>query len=228
MRQHRFIIDTKLTLGSVVITDKELVSQWRSVLRLSPGDPLILGDGKSQEAKAVLDGYGKDGATVTISRVCDAQLSDKPEVTLYCAILKKENFELVCQKATEIGIRKIVPVITARTVKLGLNFDRLEKIVKEAAEQSGQIVVPDIGEMMEFGETLSIRADRKIIFDKSGDKFITDRSNKSLVILVGPEGGFEEKEIELAKEAGWEVKSLGNSTLRGETAAIIASYVATT
>lgn len=226
MRRHRFIVDMKLESGSVVITDPELVSQWRSVLRLVPGDPLILVDGRGSEAEGVLDSYGKDSAVVTVMNITQVAASDRSEVTLCCAVLKKENFELVCQKATEIGVTKIIPVVTARTVKLGLNFDRLEKIVKEAAEQSGQVVVPELGEITDFEDILAIEARRKIIFDKSGEKFVPDDKAETQAILIGPEGGFEEREIELAQEAGWEVRSLGASTLRGETAAIIASYVA--
>src|SRR3989344_2070787 len=76
------------------------------------------------------------------------------KVMLYCAILKRENFELVVQKATEIGVAEIVPVITRRTVKLALKQERLEKIIKEAAEQSGRGVVPTLSKPMEFQEAL--------------------------------------------------------------------------
>lgn len=226
MRQHRFIVDSNLTPGSLVISDQDLVAQWRTVLRLVAGDHLILTDGRGLEAEAVIDSYNKDSAVVTIGHVTDDFQSDRPHLTLCCAVLKKENFELVCQKATEIGVGTIIPVVTTRTVKLGLNFDRLVKIVKEAVEQSGQAIVPEIKEISEFEDIINIEVGRKIIFDKSGKRFEKGKNNPRTAILIGPEGGFDEKEIKMAEDNGWEVVSLGSSTLRAETAAIIASYLA--
>src|SRR6185503_3112201 len=103
----------------------------------------------------------------------------KREVTLYCSILKKENFELVCQKATEVGAYAICSIIAERTVKTGLNRPRLEKIIKEAAEQSGRSSLPILLEPMSFPEALSSSKanDLNVLFDKEGKNLDNNYSN---------------------------------------------------
>ena len=148
---------------------------------------------------------------------------------MYLAILKKDNFELAVQKATECGVSNIIPVITERTIKTGLNTERLEKIVKEASEQSGRSIVPKILETMELKEALQhgTKNEEKVIFHLVKENYEPKKNVTTVSIFIGPEGGFTEKEINLAKESGYEVASLGDLTLRGETAAIVATYRAT-
>jgi 16S rRNA (uracil1498-N3)-methyltransferase len=135
----------------------------------------------------------------------------------------------VVQKATECGVKKIVPLISARTVKTGLKKERLEKIIKEASEQSGRGMLPALMETMSFSEALEQAKDNEqnFFFDASGSSFADQvLNNNSVGIFVGPEGGWTSDEINLAKEKGCLLASLGQLILRGETAAIIASYFA--
>ena len=180
-------------------------------------------------------------------------------VTLYCAVLKRENFELVCQKATEVGVSEIVPLVTDRTVKTHINKDRLEKIIVEAAEQSGRARIPVLCDAMRFDEAIGRveKKSRNLFFDlredvhgdcthalfmaehtsfKGHEKGMTailpdaqqeqNMSRKNIIIFIGPEGGWSDIERELAQKQEFEVATLGPLTLRGETAAIIAAYLA--
>ena len=229
MRLHRFITDIDLDQRSVAITDAELVSQWRNVLRLKTGDKLILSDGRGHEAEATIVGMDRSETRVEIGAVNTPEREPKKQATLFCALLKRENFEIVIQKATEIGIARIVPLLTERTVKTGFNRERLEKILREAAEQSGRTTVPELAEPMPFKEALaSVDASDAILFDLDGDQPTgggTELSAQSA--FIGPEGGFSEAEVAQAKEAGMKIGLLGNLTMRGETAAIVASYLIT-
>lgn len=224
MRLHRFFIDERLIVGDLRLTGGELLNQWKNVLKLKVGDKVVLINEGVGESESTIKLLTKKEALVAIENITELNTNESG-VTLYCAILKKDNFELVCQKATEVGVSSIVPVITIRTVKLALNQERLEKIVKEASEQSGRVTTPKIGEAINFGDLLEVdMSGRKIILDMSGDKSVL-ADGKEINILVGPEGGFTEEEITKAKTAGFQSVSLGKNVYRAETAAVIASYL---
>jgi 16S rRNA (uracil1498-N3)-methyltransferase len=152
---------------------------------------------------------------------------------LYCSILKRENFEWVVQKATECGIKEIVPVISARTIKLGFKKERLEKIIREAAEQSGRGELPILGEALKFEVALekAKENDLNLFFEMDSpliDKEQTGKAGK-IGIFIGPEGGWNDEELEtVKKEAGesdkFKMAGLGKTTLRAETAAVVASW----
>ena len=226
MRLHRFIAEIDLDHKSVAITDPELISQWRTVLRLKTGDRLILSDGQGREAEAVIVDMTKSETRIEIGEVTTPEREPKKTATLWCALLKRENFELVIQKATEIGIARIVPLLTERTVKTGFNRDRLEKIVREAAEQSGRTTIPELAEPVTFKEALaSADPSDSILFDLDGEP--VGATIQAANAFIGPEGGFSEAEVAQAKEAGFPIGLMGTLTMRGETAAIVASYLIT-
>lgn len=231
MKPHRFIGNFNLKTGNLELKDKELFNQMRNVLRLEVGDEVMLCDGKLNEARVKIIGFRKDSIEFNILEKWQNQNEPERHVVLYCSILKKENFELVVQKATEIGVSEIVPVIAARTVKLDVRKNRLEKIIKEAAEQSGRGIVPVLHDPVDFKKAidLAVKDSLNILFDSSGSSLNSLVTNHwSLVtIFIGPEGGWTSEELEAVKIADFEIISLGKLTLRAETAAIIASYIST-
>lgn len=229
MKIHRFIIPSNLRSDELEITDQDIVGQIKNVLRLKLGEKVIVGDGRGKEVLSEIKKIGKSSVTLKVHRVEENSNETKNSVTLYCSVLKKENFELVVQKATEIGVRYIVPVITERTVKLGLNKERLEKIAKEAAEQSGRGIVPVIFKPMSFEEAVgnTYLAGSKFIFDALGGVFKETSLKGEIAAFIGPEGGWTEKELALARSKDFTIVSLGKLTLRAETAAIVASYILT-
>ena len=229
MKKHLFIGDFNFNNKTLIIKDKELTNQVKNVLRFKVGDIIFLGDGNKNEARTEILEIKKDEVIVS---VVSTEINDNEynkEVTLYLAILKRENFELVIQKATEIGITKIVPVISERTVKTGLKTERLEKITKEASEQSGRGVLPIITEPMKFKEAFKHSQENKInLFFHFGGEDINKIkiSDKKIGLFIGPEGGWSDAEVaEIKKSDNFIQASLGKLTLRGETAAIVACYL---
>lgn len=229
MKIHRFIINTSLNQPNVFVVDPEILKQWRNVLRFQAGDKVVLCDGQGQEAMAVIESLDKTGARLTLERAVLAESEPKRQVTLYCAILKRENFEWVAQKAVEVGVQRIVPVVTERTIKKDIRADRLQKIIKEAAEQSGRGVLPILHPALSFEQALAdVQAyEVGMFFDGSGPKFEPNmvQNKDSIGIFIGPEGGWSEKELQLAEKTGLHISSLGALTLRAETAAVVAAYL---
>ena len=229
MRLHRFIGNFDLGEDSFVISDKEIFNQLKNVFRFSSGDQIILGDGGQNEAIAEIKGFKNNKVEVEILKRYKNSNEPKTRITLFCSMLKKENFELVVSKATEIGVAAIVPIVTKRTVKLNLKENRLKKIISEAAEQSGRGIVPLLGEPRSFQKAISQSAgnDFNILFDPRGNNLdkslINAKDEKRVGIMIGPEGGWDESEIIFAKENGCKIINLGKLTLRAETAALVGS-----
>lgn len=232
MRLHRFIVDLALKPGLVELRDEELVNQLRNVLRLRAGDSLVLCDGDCREAVTKLVAYRGDRVELQIEDIQENQNEPAMFVTLYCALLRKENFELVVQKVTEIGVSRIVPVITKRTVKLQTREDRLLKIAKEAAEQSGRGRVPEIAAPMDFEKACAESKkeyERTFFFSLAEaqleSKTLSIETGQKIALFIGPEGGWDPEEVDLARASGFQLTGLGPLTLRGETAAIVAAYL---
>ncbi|MEI6316275.1 MAG: RsmE family RNA methyltransferase [bacterium] len=229
MRYHRFIGAFNLEHDLINVTDLHLISQWHSVLRLKTGDKVILSDGNGTESEAIIEDMNKKSTTLAVLTRKKIIRGTQKEVTLYASLLRRENFEIVVQKATEIGISRIVPLLTERTVKIGFNKARLEKIILEACEQSGRTTVPELSEPISFEQAIkSIDPKHTILFDGSG-KNLNEKDSISnlntINLFVGPEGGFGDKEVLSAKDSGCTIASLGELTLRAETAAIVVCYL---
>lgn len=229
MRLNRFFSDFDFSQKTLRLGDREIGHQIKNVLRLGIGEEIVLVS-RGQEAVARIIEYGKDFVASEILSVKENQNESARRVILYCSILKRENFELVAQKATEVGVSEIVPMICERTIKTGLKGDRLRKIIKEAAEQSGRGVVPVLRESADIKEAIkeADNNDINILFDVSGADFSASDVKKSarVGIFIGPEGGWSDFELDLARQRKFKIASLGKLTLRGETAAIVATYLA--
>jgi len=245
MRHNRFIGLFNLSQKNLRIEEADAVHQIGRVLRLKEGDAIVLGDGMGYEADAEIRAVEKDGVVVVIGEKRKNENEPLRRVTLYLALLKRENFEYAAMKATEVGVAAIVPVITARTVKTGLNAARVGKIMKEAAEQSGRGVVPELAPPLSFEEALAHakKNDANLFFHTAyagvgeekisiAPEFVPEknlpatREDARVGVFVGPEGGWSNDEVAAARNAGCALASLGRLTLRAETAAIIATYLA--
>jgi 16S rRNA (uracil1498-N3)-methyltransferase len=224
---HRFIGNFDLNADRLLIRDPELIHQMNTVLKLRAGEKIVLADGAGKEAFCSISGMAKQGVEVAV--VAREESADPAKkVTLYCAVLKNDNFEFVAEKATEAGASKIVPLVTSHTVKTGIKLERLQKIVKEAAEQSGRGIVPEVTPPQNFRAAVKgAENDADYFFDLSGDNFTrVNMLAGSVGVWIGPEGGWDESETKLAREAGFEISALGRLVLRAETAATIAVYLA--
>ncbi len=225
---HRFFTAVPFTNSEVTISDPELIHQWSRVLRLTTGETIILVNPEGFEAEGVLQELTPHNATVKITSVKKKEEQGR-KVTLYAAILKGDHFELALEKAVEAGVSSIVPILTERTVKTGLKQERLLKIIREAAEQSGRSFIPALKEAIPFTEALSkAKATDTVVFcDPDGTYYreVFPGLPSSVSLFIGPEGGWSEAETNLAKDSGALCTSLGNLILRGETAVTIATFL---
>jgi 16S rRNA (uracil1498-N3)-methyltransferase len=144
---------------------------------------------------------------------------------LAMAIINLDRFDIVLQKATELGVRSIIPLITERVEIRAERYrgkaERWRKIVFEAVKQSGRSVIPAIEEPREFEEVIT-RDGPKIIFDADTHQ-VTQQPGNAATLLIGPEGGWTERDLQLARELGCAFERLGVRRLRAETAAIVAT-----
>ncbi len=236
MKIYRFIGNFKLEIGCVKIMDAEIFHKVKNVLRLTIGEKIILGDGKKNEARAEIIGFGKNLIEAEVLEITENKNESEIVGLLYCSILKRENFEWVVQKATECGVKEIVPVISSRTVKLGIKEERFRKIILEAAEQSGRGELPVLGEPVKFEDALknAEQNDLNLFFEMGyqilNQADISGSGVKRVGIFIGPEGGWSAEELEMIKikakeDKNYKLVGLGKTTLRAETAAVVASWM---
>lgn len=222
MRVNRFFFPHQ-GRETLEIRTPDLVQQIGRVLRMEPQEPIALFEGDGLEWSGIITEIKKDSVHLKRSSLEKNLREPQRRVSLCLSILKRENFEWAVEKATEVGVCRIIPLLTERTVKLNLNMERLRKIAREAAEQSGRAMVPEIFEPVRLTEAFKMEGE-KVFFD------IGPRTNgikaEQLAIFVGPEGGWSEKEREGAREAGLAVAGLGPTVLRAETAAVVGAFAA--
>ena len=234
MKVHRFILDANFDEPRFALADREVSRQIRSVLKLKKGETIILGDGHGDEAECRISDIGMSGVMVEVIKRSRNNNEPQIQTILYCAILKRENFDLVVQKATELGVTEIYPVISKRTVKLDVNMERIIKIAKEAAEQSGRGIVPLVHTPVKFLEALRYAApnDANYFFEQGAPPFdkgvLRMKGMNRVGIFIGTEGGWDESEVEAAKKHYFNLASLGSLTYRAETAAIVATFALST
>ncbi len=211
--------------GQISLTNHELLHQMSKVFRFKAGDIVILFDGTSRENICEITLLTKKVAEFRVKETREGLASPKQKITMYLSLIKKDNFEWVLQKGTELGATRFVPIISERSEKKDINMDRARKIVIEATEQSGWTSIPEITEPISLISLLEKAGDLSetlVAFHTEGMSFqkslLADK--KAVGILIGPEGGFSEKEIVLFKSKNIPIYSLGKQTLRAETAGV--------
>lgn len=188
-----------------------------------------MGDGIDQEALVTLTALTPSLAEFSVQSNGSRTEEFPHTVHLFVSILKRDNFEWVAQKAIECGARSITPISSSRTIKMGLNYDRILKIMHEATEQSGRIKLSKLHETISYTEAILEVAKQNIPFyiaDKDGMESASS-PQKDVALFIGPEGGFTDEEKKFALEHGAKLLSLGTTTLRAETAAILGTFVLT-
>jgi 16S rRNA (uracil1498-N3)-methyltransferase len=217
--------------GARVSLPEHAAHHAREVLRLAPGAHVRIFDGRGAEFEAMLEAVTRHEVTARLAGMVPARPESPLRVTLAVSALKGDRMELVIQKATELGVVEMRPVVTTRTdaaarpALRGTRQERWEKVASGAAEQSGRAVVPEVFPTTTFAELLALPFDgRRLLFIESAGLAPLAREPRptSVLLLIGPPGGFEEREIAAARGAGFEATSLGPRVLRTETAAIAA------
>lgn len=223
MRLHRFYINQKLNEGAEIrISDPELLHQWMKVFRLSANDRVIVFNGSGDDFECYFKILSRKEAVLVVEDERENKNVVKTELHVFQSIIKKDNFEFIVEKCTEIGAKAFHPLITERSEKKDLNLQRLNKIATEASEQSGRTNVPEIFEPQKLEDAIEKFDGELFVFDFDGEE-IPEKINKKVGVLVGPEGGWSDKEREIFKNKKIKSVSFGPQVLRAETAAIVAS-----
>jgi len=223
--RHRIFIDALAPV--VTVTGDEFHHSIR-VVRARVGEEVEVFDRAGHAARGVVESIERDRAVIAVGEPVPSRESPLP-VHLAMAIIQLEKFELVLQKATELGVRTLIPMVTDRIELRAERYSgkagRWDRIVFEAVKQCGRSRVPVITPPMNFGEVLA-RPGTKILFDADAPAAPIERPAE-VTILIGPEGGWTDEELQAARESGVRLQPLGPRRLRAETAAIAAVSILT-
>ncbi len=235
MSRPRAFVDTAALEGDHVTLSGDGYHHVHRVLRLGPGDELELFDGAGLVAQALID-EAADRALVL--RVQSRRLQppvEGPTVTLLCAELKGDKMDFVLQKATELGVDRVVPVTTARSVvrpaakARSRRHARHLKVARQACRQCGRAYLPEVSASQPLGDALPTYGggDAFILWESSEAEGLRGALEKATgpedrCVLVGPEGGFSAEEVALARTHGFREVTLGRLILRAETAVLAA------
>ena len=230
-----FISPEKFTETSVVLTGDQ-AHQILRVLRLQVGDQFMVLDNASWEYVVEITAVSSKQLIADIIQKQAAHGEPSVEISLYMGMMKRDKFEWVLQKCTEIGVTRFVPVITQRSLvqdtKMKDNkFDRWQKIITEAAEQSRRGKIPELCPPLKLADAFAeLDADLALIPWEEAEGMdvravLDGKRPSSIALFIGSEGGFAAEEIELAQQHSIQPITLGKRILRAETAAIVASSV---
>lgn len=232
MRHPRLYTDRALATGAQVSLNHAAAHYLGRVLRLKPGAPLTLFNGLGGEYTATLIELTRDGACVRITAHDSVERESPLTITLIQGIARGERMDYTIQKAVELGVNRIVPVETARSV-VRLKSDRRHKrlmhwqaIAQAAAMQSGRNRVPDVADCETLVDALATTATaHKLLLEPEGAvplSALNRPAGADVTLFIGPEGGLSTEEISNARAQGFQTVRLGPRTLRTETAGVAA------
>ncbi len=232
MSLHRFFLEQHVDKEIIMVKDRPMVHRMKSVLRLRKGDFVSFfnayPEGLGFDFLAELKNIEGASAVFMVREKKENIREPNKKLILFQSLIKKEKFELVLQQGTEVGISEFVPVISARSEKKSLQTIRCEKILREAAEQSGRAAIPRLHKVVFFEEAIKLAKSFSprtyFAYENEKDNMIRGAGDRSFNFFIGPEGGWEAKELMAAGHANFEIISLGKLILRAETAAIAGSF----
>jgi 16S rRNA (uracil1498-N3)-methyltransferase len=223
--------------GATVELRRENLHYIKNVLRLKRGDPLILFEGMGFEYESTIRNITAQSVTVEIIRGKKLSIDGSTKITLAQALPKGNKMDVIIQKASELGVTRIIPFKSSRSIpkisenRMRLKIPRWQKIAIEASRKCGRENIPEITNIIDYDGALQWPKEGilKIIFwegeTNTGIKEILHSKKYEGVteffIVVGPEGGFSNEEIEMASRAGFLSVSLGRLVLKVETAALV-------
>lgn len=230
MRIPRIYTQAELVSGSVIQLEESASHHLSKVLRMQAGRELILFNGKGGEYTASIQEVGKKQVSVSVTDFASENRQSPLQLELAIGISRGERFEWVLQKATELGVTKITPLITERT-EVKVTGDRQEKIMERwqqilisACEQCQRNLLPELSPPQHIGAWLGhVVSDLRFVLHHRDSKTLpADQQPQSIALLIGPEGGLSESEIAQAQHKNFNALTLGPRVLRTETAPIAA------
>ena len=224
----RLHVHSPLTADAAVLPTLDQSRYLTQVMRLKLGDSLLVFNGRDGEWRCVISEILKKGVVLRAEEMVQPQ-APGPDVDLLIAVVKKSALEFAVEKATELGARRVKPVVTQRTQVQHVRMDRLDAIAIEAAEQTGRLDVPMIDAPVKLADLLDgWEATRRLMFcDETGGAPVTGAVAEAgagpWAILIGPEGGFSPEERDRLRALPFTTAvSLGPRILRADTAAVAA------
>ena len=221
----RLFVEATLSDGAAVTLDGPQANYLGNVLRLGVGGQVLLFDGTSGEWIATVAQMTRKSMQLTVERRTKA-VEAVPDLWLAFAPVKRTQLDWLVEKATELGVARLMPVVTRRSVVERFKGERLRSIAVEAAEQCGRTMLPVIDEPVALERLLKDRDSGRMLYfadETGGEPMVTAFESGPGLILTGPEGGFAPEERELIRAAvGVKPISLGPRILRAETAALAA------
>ncbi len=235
---HRFFIRETDIEGQLIAISGSDAKHIREVLRMKPGDKLELVSELWVYSCEITQSDRSKVEALILSRN-NKMNEPKLSISLYQGLPKSAKMEYILQKCTEIGVKRFCPVITGRSVvritdikKEEKKLDRWRQVLEESAKQSMRDIVPELTNIMKFEDMLKDLEGKTILvpYEEEEERTLTEffrkhKGSDNLAIVIGPEGGFEETEIERLKDAGAEVVTLGRRILRTETAGLVVASI---
>ncbi|MCL0088306.1 16S rRNA (uracil(1498)-N(3))-methyltransferase [Dehalococcoidia bacterium] len=234
---HRFFVPSECIQGNRIVISGRQAHRLREVLRLEVGVRIVVLDGSGLEYLVELLDITSGRVTTEVVKCYHCSNEPRIQITLYQALLKGSGFDLVLQKCTEIGVVEFVPMICERCIADSPSPSRIsrwEKIITEAAEQSGRGIIPRLNGVVHF-EGACQEVDGFSLLPWEGEEDMGIRAalqagssvngTANLNVFIGAEGGFSAREVELARSKGLLPITLGKRILRAETAGMAAVAV---
>ncbi len=238
MTSNRFFVKKSDIKSSTLLLYGDEHHHLSRVARVKPGEKVWLFDEQGTNYLAKVEDIKKDRTSMSLLQTLDKN-KPKIKITLAQALLKSKKMDLIIQKSTELAVTNIIPVTTARTIvkveeKIQKKIERWKKIALEAVKQSQKSFLPSILSPMSIEELVERKGDeKKLLLSENKGKYLRDilieslgselnilKPPSSVLVLVGPEGGWTDEEEKFILNSGYVAVSLGEKTLRAETAAL--------
>ncbi|MGF0031948.1 16S rRNA (uracil(1498)-N(3))-methyltransferase [Bariatricus sp. SGI.154] len=232
--QHFFVTPSQVKEKKIYIEGSD-VNHMKNVLRMRIGEELVVSDGNNLQYRCAVEGYEEGIAVLEILEELPVDTELPSCIYLFQGLPKQDKMELIVQKAVELGACQIVPVATKRAVvkldekKAAKKVERWQQIAESAAKQAGRGVIPEVARVMSYKEALKCAEGLDVVLipyelaegmEETRKVIEAIRPGQSVGIFIGPEGGFEKEEVELAMEYGAKAITLGKRILRTETAGL--------
>ncbi len=233
---YRFYVEQEQISEKTIRISGSDVNHIKNVLRMKPGEKIIICNGQGKDFYCIITGESDGDILTEIEKVCDTETELPGKIYLFQGVPKKDKMELIIQKSVELGVFKIIPVMTKRTIvkledrkKELKKVERWQAIATSAAKQSNRGIIPVITETMSLKEAFQyakaiecklIPYENAVDITKTKEIINSINRDSSIGIFIGPEGGFEESEIQLAIKSDIRPITLGRRILRTETAGL--------
>ena len=232
--QHFFVTPDQVK-GDLILIEGSDVNHMKNVLRMRQGEEVTISDGNNRQYLCEIKEYENEQAVLQIVEETSTNTELPSRIYLFQGLPKQDKMELIVQKCVELGVYNIIPVATKRCVvklddkKARKKTERWQQIAESAAKQAGRGVIPEVQDVMNFKSALECAKKRDVVlipYELAEGMQVTKqvisniKPGQSVGIFIGPEGGFEREEVEMAIETGAKAITLGKRILRTETAGL--------